>query len=274
MSSIRDILLRITANAKLQTKGSLLDNIEGDNNFILFFECLDSVLSSSLIEAFDATKTYPLGYVTQQDSINYTSLQAANQGHTPGVGGSEAYWQESTLMEVLQFISWNESFADLNLSDENIYDVGSKTLMIPVSMYPIMKFKLTADVYSGATSYDENNVVQDGDGVLWVSLINGNIGEALDPDASPQAWARLDEPEDNVGRCLIEWITDLSLRHFTDMEVIGDIQVKFVATDMATAAGNQIISDFNTSIVLAGNGFIRLDVIGGINRKIGGALLN
>src|SRR3990172_7581026 len=102
--SIREILMRLTSHGDLTTKGSDLANTEVDNNFIIIYETIKSIYTGTGVPAYGASITYSQDDIVIESDIVYLSLQNANTGNTPGVGGSETFWGLCSVGDMLKIL--------------------------------------------------------------------------------------------------------------------------------------------------------------------------
>ncbi len=98
---LKDIILRETEYSFLTTKGSELTKTEFDNNIVLIFQTLMDMLRISGHAVYSATTNYPANVSVLEGDYLYLSLVDDNYGHTPGAKGSETYWVECDISQIM-----------------------------------------------------------------------------------------------------------------------------------------------------------------------------
>ena len=281
MSNIRDILLRVTTHAVLDTKGSNLTNVEMDDNIIALYEWMAYTLIPRNYNDYDPTKEYDENDYSVEDNILYISLQDTNQGNLPS--SSPSYWEEVEISDLVDLIYERKKGNEvLNLSDSTIYDISDMAIKIPSTKRNAGRFYLKLDLYDNSENYPIDYVVYS-DGThggeakkCYKSLANGNIGNDLD-DATK--WAFADYSYGNEGYLPVATFMDTENTlpdhdsTFEEYGNAGNFYIKFIASNPNTATEGQILLDVNTDVSIYKYGYLTLQKAGLICRKSNAGLL-
>lgn len=108
LSDLDDLILRSKSHPPLSTKGSELTYGEWDDQSILVYDAVQSIVSGSNVTAYDAGKTYDMfstdvrdqyaGYDGRIWKASYVGSPSTFSGQTPEEG---IYWTQVTLAEMI-----------------------------------------------------------------------------------------------------------------------------------------------------------------------------
>jgi hypothetical protein len=99
MSNIRDILLRISSHADLDTKGSDLANTEMDANIIAIYEALAEIIAPRGYNTWAFGTNYNNNEYSVFENQLYRSIQDSNQGNSPDA--SPLFWEFVDITEIM-----------------------------------------------------------------------------------------------------------------------------------------------------------------------------
>lgn len=136
-------------------KGDLLTHNEVDANF----EIVRSILQKGAPQ-WDATANYIAGArVFSPTTSKIYKAQQPSLGQDPATDSTNTYWEE---------------IEDITLSDLEAKYVENVDLQTYLA-----NILTDAPIYNSATVYGQNDIVQDTNGIIYVSVVNGNEGNLL-----------------------------------------------------------------------------------------------